>query len=344
MTSSTIFVAVIFILLLTVADAKTDTVPVTYLSYVDNAYGFYKVIDLTTHKASPYDNRILIINQGDTVTWMNDADTVLLTVVSEQKLFGDKRLDIRQRSSHTFDQIGTYTFYIKEYSSRRQTVIVNAIGEDISPTQITAPTAISTYIATPTPTIIPTINVPVYVTNTPTPITTITNIPIPVITDTPSPPYDPPSMTQFMSIVVAILSILITYEVGKDSKEYKGEYKKTEEVKIKNEEKSSYGIKFGQKISGVLCYLLGFLSGIIFLMLSQKDNRFVRFHAIQSILTFLSLSMILLILMEIPSIGDIFGPLLIMISPILWILLMIKAYQGKMYKLPIIGNVAERRS
>lgn len=182
-------VTVIFISYLTIADAGANTVPITYLSYVDNVYGFYRVIDITTHKSSPYDNRTLIINRGDTVTWMNDADNAILTIISEQQLFTNKRLDIRQRSSYTFDQIGTYTFYIKEYLNRQHlTVIVNAIEEGTYTPITTTPMP-----ATPIPTIL-------------VPTTHITTTPIP----------DPgPSMTQILSIIVAILSISVIYKIGK---------------------------------------------------------------------------------------------------------------------------------
>lgn len=185
-------VTVIFISYLTIADAGANTIPVTYLSYVDNVYGFYRVIDITTHKSSPYDNRTLIINGGDTVTWMNDADNAILTIVSEQQLFTNKRLDIRQRSSYTFDQIGTYTFHIKEYLNRQHlTVIVNAIEEDTYTPMPTTPTT------------------PVSITSTPT-------IPMPTISIPTTPIPDPvPSMTQILSIIVAILSISIIYKIGK---------------------------------------------------------------------------------------------------------------------------------
>jgi uncharacterized membrane protein len=92
-----------------------------------------------------------------------------------------------------------------------------------------------------------------------------------------------------------------------------------------------------ENVAGLLCYLLGWLTGIIFLILG-KDSKFVSFHAMQSILTFLPLHILVWIL------PPFFGWLLILLSFILWIILMIKAYQGERLKLPVVGDIAEKYS
>jgi len=92
--------------------------------------------------------------------------------------------------------------------------------------------------------------------------------------------------------------------------------------------------------AGLLCYLGGWISGIIFLVLEQK-NRWVRFHAAQSIVVFGSLTVAGIILGWIPFLGPAFSWIISVTGFILWIILMVKAHNGEKYKLPWAGNVAE---
>ena len=105
--------------------------------------------------------------------------------------------------------------------------------------------------------------------------------------------------------------------------------------------KTSTGME--QNLAGLLCYVLGWVTGIIFLLL-EKDNRFIRFHAIQSIVVFGAFTVVEIILSFIPVVGWILSSLLGLLAFILWIVLMVQAYGGKMYKLPIAGDIAERNS
>ena len=107
----------------------------------------------------------------------------------------------------------------------------------------------------------------------------------------------------------------------------------TEEIK------TSTGMN--QNVAGLLCYLAGWITGLIFFLI-EKENRFVRFHAMQSIITFGSLTVIFMILGFIPFVGWMLMPILAILQLILWILLMVKAYQGQLFKLPIIGDMAEK--
>jgi len=93
-------------------------------------------------------------------------------------------------------------------------------------------------------------------------------------------------------------------------------------------------------VAGLLCYLGGWISGIVFLVIEQK-NRFVRFHALQSIVTFGALTVAGALLGWIPYAGDVFRIVIGILAFILWIVLMVKAYQGELYKLPVAGQVAE---
>ena len=107
-------------------------------------------------------------------------------------------------------------------------------------------------------------------------------------------------------------------------------------------EKSKTALGVDENIEGLLCYVLGFITGILFLVL-EKENRFVRFHAMQSIVTFLLLFIISIVLGFIPIIGLVISPLIALVGLILWLLLMFKAYKGEKYKLPIAGDFAEQQ-
>jgi len=96
-------------------------------------------------------------------------------------------------------------------------------------------------------------------------------------------------------------------------------------------------------LAGLLCYFFGFITGLVFYFV-EKKNKFVRFHAMQSIVVFGSFFVANLVLLVVPVLGVIIGGLLSLLSLVLWVLLMIKAYQGEMFKLPIAGDIAEKNS
>jgi uncharacterized membrane protein len=108
--------------------------------------------------------------------------------------------------------------------------------------------------------------------------------------------------------------------------------------------KTSMGLE--ENIAGALCYILGWITGIVFFLL-EKENRFVRFHAMQSIVTFLPLTIIIwiiqVLLFWVPVVSWAILSLLWILTLILWLVLMIKAYQGELYKLPIVGDFAEKQ-
>jgi uncharacterized membrane protein len=95
-------------------------------------------------------------------------------------------------------------------------------------------------------------------------------------------------------------------------------------------------------VAGVLAYALGWITGVGFL-LTEPDNRYVRFHAMQSTIVFGALSVICILLQSIPLLGMLLAVFLVIpASAILWLILMFKAYQGELFKLPIAGDMAER--
>ena len=104
--------------------------------------------------------------------------------------------------------------------------------------------------------------------------------------------------------------------------------------------KTSMGLQ--PNLAGLLCYVVGWITGIIFLIL-EKENKFVRFHAVQSIAVFGSITVVEIIFSLIPIIGWIINWIISILAFILWVVLMVKAYQGQMYKLPIAGAFAEKQ-
>ncbi|MEK5208393.1 DUF4870 domain-containing protein [Psychrobacillus sp. FSL H8-0510] len=99
-------------------------------------------------------------------------------------------------------------------------------------------------------------------------------------------------------------------------------------------------IGLDENIAGMLCYF--FIVGLIFLFV-EKENSFIRFHALQSVFLGVALIIISMVLPFIPIIGwmlSIWLPLLVLA---LVVFLMYQAYNGKYYKLPIIGDITEKQ-
>jgi uncharacterized membrane protein len=106
-----------------------------------------------------------------------------------------------------------------------------------------------------------------------------------------------------------------------------------------------------ENVAGLLCYVGGWITGLIFFLIDKRP--FVRFHAAQSIVVFGGLQIILLVLRQIFfqgfwyggygvfSIGAMLIDLLELIGVILWIVLMVKAYQGEKYRLPVAAGIAD---
>jgi uncharacterized membrane protein len=105
--------------------------------------------------------------------------------------------------------------------------------------------------------------------------------------------------------------------------------------------KTSTGLE--DNIAGLLCYIVGWVSGLIFLLI-ETENKFVRFHAIQSIIVFGVLNIIIILFGWIPVFGLVVSSLTGGLAFVLWVVLMYKAYQGTMYRLPITGELAEKWS
>ncbi len=107
-----------------------------------------------------------------------------------------------------------------------------------------------------------------------------------------------------------------------------------------NKKKTVLGIT--ENLEALLCYSVGWVSGLVFLLL-EKDSQYVRFHALQSLATFLGLTIAGAVVSVIPVLGVLIAVLLWPLSVVLWIVLMVKAYQGEKFKLPQIGDFVEKQ-
>lgn len=110
---------------------------------------------------------------------------------------------------------------------------------------------------------------------------------------------------------------------------------------MKHTEKTASG--FDANVAAALSYLVGFVTGIIFLLV-EKENKFVRFHALQSTLFFVAVVLIDVLLQVIPLLGFLIVVFIIIpVSAVVWLLMMYKAYQGEEFKLPLVGQWAADR-
>jgi len=118
------------------------------------------------------------------------------------------------------------------------------------------------------------------------------------------------------------------------------------------------------KVAGALSYI--WIVGLIFFFI-EKENRFVRFHAMQSVIFGIANTVIIVVLMVLTFIltivmgiggamvGGVLGLIVSLLGWLIWLLFVlvilamllglvfaaVKAYGGQMYKLPFIGNMAE---
>jgi uncharacterized membrane protein len=97
----------------------------------------------------------------------------------------------------------------------------------------------------------------------------------------------------------------------------------------------------GENVAGALCYVLGWLTGIIFLLVDKRP--FVKFHAAQSIAVFGGLNAIHFVLRFTHFFLFSFGlqMLLGLLGFVLWIVLMIKAFQHDMFRVPLAADLAD---
>jgi len=124
--------------------------------------------------------------------------------------------------------------------------------------------------------------------------------------------------------------------------------------------KSSTGLD--ENVAAVLAYPFGWITGLIFVLL-EKDSRFVRFHAVQALIlgiiaavfsigSWIVWLVVAIISSQLPDavgmlfLGVVGLVMFVVVMAIIvgWIIGMVKAYQHQYFKLPIIGNMAEKYS
>jgi uncharacterized membrane protein len=107
-----------------------------------------------------------------------------------------------------------------------------------------------------------------------------------------------------------------------------------------------------ENVAGLLCYVLLWVTGLIFYFIDQRP--FVRFHATQSIVVFGALTILRIVLGFVFGLSFLAGGwaavslawavfgLVELAGFILWIFLMVKAYQGQRFRVPIAADFAEQ--
>jgi uncharacterized membrane protein len=106
---------------------------------------------------------------------------------------------------------------------------------------------------------------------------------------------------------------------------------------------NSSSLNMKENVAGLLCYLFGWVSGLVIYLLERK-SRFVRFHAVQSIISFGVLSVVIFVFRRVPVIGWLVSAAGGVATFVVWVAGMIRAYQGQMVKFPFAGDVAERQA
>jgi uncharacterized membrane protein len=105
--------------------------------------------------------------------------------------------------------------------------------------------------------------------------------------------------------------------------------------------KTSTGMQ--PNISALLAYALGLVTGVLFLVL-EKDNRFVKFHAVQSIAFSVALALVSLVASFTPLLAPLALGLVQLAGFVVWIILMVKAFKGRWYRLPVVGDIAAKQA
>lgn len=111
-----------------------------------------------------------------------------------------------------------------------------------------------------------------------------------------------------------------------------------------------------ENLASALCYVLGLITGILFLVLAPyNQNKTVRFHAFQSIflnVAWIGVWIVLAIISAVASsifwgLGMLMGLVNLVVALgflVLWVVMLVKAYGGQKMVLPIIGPLAEKQA
>jgi uncharacterized membrane protein len=94
-----------------------------------------------------------------------------------------------------------------------------------------------------------------------------------------------------------------------------------------------------ENVVAMLAYLFGWVSGLI-IFLIERQSSFVRFHALQSLIFFGVLTLVISIFARIPFVGWLIAAVGGITSFVFWIMGMVRAYAGELYRFPIAGDIA----
>lgn len=104
--------------------------------------------------------------------------------------------------------------------------------------------------------------------------------------------------------------------------------------------RSSTGLP--ENVASTLCYALLFVTGLVFLLVERRNLQ-VRFHAMQSLMAFGGLALMVNILPVVPFIGTALAFVVGVFMVALWLVCMWRAWQGDRWKLPLVGDEAEKQ-
>lgn len=117
-------------------------------------------------------------------------------------------------------------------------------------------------------------------------------------------------------------------------------FKRPPHANIRVPSETSLGLS--ENIAGSLTYLFGFVSGFIMLIV-ERENHFVRYHALQSIYISIVFVSAYLLLGMIPFIGWLSSMVLAPAGLVMWIILMLNAYKGRYSQVPYISDFANKQ-
>jgi len=107
------------------------------------------------------------------------------------------------------------------------------------------------------------------------------------------------------------------------------------------------GAGLTDNVAGALAYVT-IIPAIVFLVVEPFNRkRFIRFHAFQCLFFAAAWTVLwigLSIFAHIPFLGWLVWPLVNLGGFVVWLILVLKAYQGQMFKLPVIGDMAEKQA
>lgn len=142
------FGSIVLLLIYMILCISGASAAITYKSYVDLDYGFYKVVGIdvkpindteqqsTNFTTANYTDKNLTINVGDTVMWTNyDIKDWPITIMSKQGLWNEKDSYLKwsyTKFNYTFNESGRYDIFVKDNDRLHQTIVVNPIDTQVT--------------------------------------------------------------------------------------------------------------------------------------------------------------------------------------------------------------------